>query len=207
MRALSECRLYGIIDLGYVEGRDVARIAEQMIEGGVDLIQLRGKNKSIDELADLAAELHELAAKSSTPLIVNDHAEIARSVSVEGVHVGQDDDSIEIVRQRAGRDILVGKSTHSPAQARAAQTEGADYIGFGPIFATPTKPDYAPIGIENIRRVHAEVNLPIFCIGGIHIDNLQSVIDAGAKRVVMVSALLKAHNIVDYARCATDMLA
>jgi thiamine-phosphate pyrophosphorylase len=207
MRALSECRLYGIIDLGYVEGRNVARIAEQMIEGGVDLIQLRGKNKSIDELADLAAELHELAAKSSTPLIVNDHAEIARSVSVEGVHVGQDDDSIEIVRQRAGRDILVGKSTHSPAQARAAQTEGADYIGFGPIFATPTKPDYAPIGIENIRRVHAEVNLPIFCIGGIHIDNLQSVIDAGAKRVVMVSALLKAHNIVDYARCATDMLA
>jgi thiamine-phosphate pyrophosphorylase len=207
MRALSECRLYGIIDLGYVEGRNVARIAEQMIEGGVDLIQLRGKNKSIDELADLAAELHELAAKSSTPLIVNDHAEIARSVSVEGVHVGQDDDSIEIVRQRAGRDILVGKSTHSPAQARAAQTEGADYIGFGPIFATPTKPDYAPIGVENIRRVHAEVNLPIFCIGGIHIDNLQSVIDAGAKRVVMVSALLKAHNIVDYARCATDMLA
>jgi thiamine-phosphate pyrophosphorylase len=148
-----------------------------------------------------------LAAKSSTPLIVNDHAEIARRVPVEGVHVGQDDDSIEIVRQRASRDILIGKSTHSLAQARAAQGEGADYIGFGPIFATPTKPDYAPIGLEDIRRVHAEVNLPIFCIGGINIDNLQSVIDAGAKRVVMVSALLQAHNVVDYARCATDMLA
>jgi thiamine-phosphate pyrophosphorylase len=102
---------------------------------------------------------------------------------------------------------LIGKSTHSLAQARAAQVEGADYIGFGPIFATPTKPDYTPIGVEDIRRVHAEVNLPIFCIGGINIDNLQSVIDAGAKRVVMVSALLTAHNIVDYARCATDMLA
>jgi thiamine-phosphate pyrophosphorylase len=207
MSALSECRLYGIIDLGYVERRDAGRIVEQMIEGGVDLIQLRGKNKSIGELVELSVELHELAAKSSTPLIVNDYAEIAACVPVEGVHVGQDDDSIEIVRQKAARDILIGKSTHTLEQARAARSEGADYIGFGPIFATPTKPDYAPIGLEDIRRVHDEVNLPIFCIGGINIDNLQSVIDAGAKRVVMVSALLKAHNIVDYARCATDMLA
>jgi len=207
MRLLRDCRLYGIIDLGYVEARDAARIVEQMIEGGVDLIQLRGKSKSIGELRDLAADLHDFITKSSTPLIVNDYPEVARAAPVEGVHVGQDDDSIEIARQKVGREILVGKSTHSLEQARAAQGEGADYIGFGPIFATPTKPDYAPIGVENIRRVHAEVNLPIFCIGGINIDNLQSVIDAGAKRVVMVSALLKAHNIVDYARCATDMLA
>jgi len=207
MRPLHECRLYGIIDLGYVEACDAARIVEEMIEGGVDLIQLRGKSKSLGELTDLAAELHEVTAKSSTALIVNDHAEIGRRVPVEGVHVGQDDDSIETARQKAARAILVGKSTHSLEQARAAQSEGADYIGFGPIFATPTKPDYVPIGLEDIGRVHAEVSMPIFCIGGINIDNLQSVIDAGAKRVVMVSALLKAHNIVDYARCATDMLA
>jgi thiamine-phosphate pyrophosphorylase len=206
MSALSECRLYGIIDLGYAERRDAVSIVEQMLEGGVDLIQLRGKSKSIGELVDLAAELHELTAKSSTPLIVNDHAEIAARVLVEGVHVGQDDDSVESVRRKVAREILVGKSTHSLEQARAAPREGADYIGFGPIFATPTKPDYVPIGLEHIKRVHAEVNLPIFCIGGINIDNLQSVIDAGAKRVVMVSALLKAHSIVDYARCATDML-
>ena len=178
-----------------------------MIEGGVDLIQLRGKEKSISELMELSAELHELTVQSFTPLIVNDYAEIARQVPVEGVHVGQNDAPIEIVRQKAAREILVGKSTHSLEQARSAQREGADYIGFGPIFATPTKPDYPAIGLHNIRRVHAEVNLPIFCIGGINIDNLQNVIDAGAKRVVMVSALLKAHNIVDYARCATDMLA
>jgi thiamine-phosphate pyrophosphorylase len=138
---------------------------------------------------------------------VNDYAEIARQGPVEGVHVGQDDDSIEVVRQKVARAILVGKSTHSLEQARAAQREGADYIGFGPIFATPTKPDYVPIGLGDIARIHAEVNVPIFCIGGINIDNLQSVIDAGAKRVVMVSALLKAHSIVDYARCVTDMLA
>jgi thiamine-phosphate pyrophosphorylase len=204
---LVNARLYGIIDLGYVEAPDSPRIVEQMIEGGVDLIQLRGKAKSLGELIDLATELHQITANCSTPLIVNDHAEIARRVPVAGVHVGQDDDSIEVARRKAGRDILVGKSTHSLGQARAAQREGADYIGFGPIFATPTKPDYAPIGLEDIRRVHAEVNLPIFCIGGINIENLQSVIDAGAKRVVMVSALLKAHSILDYARCATDMLA
>jgi len=204
---LVNARLYGIIDLGYVEQREAARIAEQMIEGGVDLIQLRGKHNSIGELMELSADLHELTVKSCTPLIANDHAEIARRVPVEGVHVGQDDDPIEIVRQKAARDILIGKSTHSLEQARAAECEGADYIGFGPIFATQTKPDYTPVGLENIRRVHAEVKLPIFCIGGINVDNLQSVIDAGAKRVVMVSALLKAHSIVDYARCATDMLA
>jgi thiamine-phosphate pyrophosphorylase len=207
MRALSECRLYGIIDLGFVEESDVDRVAEQMIEGGVDLIQLRGKGKSLDELAGYAARLHDLTAGSSTPLIMNDHAEIANRIKAEGVHVGQDDDSIEVARRKVGHSVLVGKSTHSLEQALAAQHEGADYIGFGPIFATPTKPDYPPIGLTDIRQVHAEVNLPIFCIGGINIDNLQSVIDAGAKRVVMVSALLRAHSVVDYARCATDMLA
>src|SRR5881392_3108368 len=167
MSALSECRLYGIIDLGYAERRDAARIVEQMIEGGVDLIQLRGKNKSIGELIELSAELHELTAKSSTPLIVNDHVEIAMRVPVEGVHVGQDDDPIEIVRQKTAHDILVGKSTHSLEQARAAQREGADYIGLGPIFATPTKPDYPPIGLSQIHAAHRRVSIPVFCIGGI----------------------------------------
>jgi thiamine-phosphate pyrophosphorylase len=204
---LNDARLYGIIDLGYVEESEVTHVAEQMVEGGVDLIQLRGKVKLPDVLAGYAARLHEFTARACTPLIVNDHAEIARRVPVEGIHVGQDDDSIEVARRKVGRAVLIGKSTHSLEQALAAQLQGADYIGFGPIFATPTKPDYAPIGLTDIRRVHAEINLPIFCIGGINVDNLQSVIDAGAKRVVMVSALLKAYSIADYARCATDMLA
>jgi len=204
---LNDARLYGIIDLGYVKESDVTHVAEQMVDGCVDMIQLRGKGKSLDKLTGYAARLHEITARASTPLIVNDHAEIPRRVPVEGIHVGQDDDSIEVARRKAGRFVLIGKSTHSLEQALAAQRERADYIGFGPIFATPTKPDYAPIGLTDIRRVHAEINLPIFCIGGINVDNLQSVIDAGAKRVVMVSALLKAYSIADYARCATDMLA
>jgi len=207
MKALSECRLYGIVDLGYVDDSDTACVVGQMLEGGVDLIQLRGKKRRIEELAIVATALHEVTSRSSTPLIVNDHAEIATRAPMEGVHVGQDDDSIEVARRKARHEIVVGKSTHSFEQALAAEREGADYIGFGPIFATPTKPDYPPIGLVDIRRVHAEVRIPIFCIGGITIDNLQSVIDAGAKRVVMVSALLKARSIVDYARCVTDMLA
>ena len=203
---LSECRLYGILDLGYVRKSDATHAAEAMIKGGVDLIQLRGKDQSIEELVELAAELHELTARSFTPLIVNDHAEVASKVPVEGVHVGQDDDSIEVVRRKAGRPVVVGKSTHSLGQARAAQREGADYIGFGPIFATPTKPDYRPIGLKEINRVHLDVSLPIFCIGGIKIDNLEQVIAAGAHRIAIVSGLLKAPDIVEYARACKKLL-
>ena len=203
---LRDAHLYGIIDLGYVEESNVIRVAEAMIEGGVDMIQLRGKKQSIDELVALAEELHELTSQSSTPLIVNDHAEIARRVPVEGVHVGQDDDSIEVARRKAGRAVVVGKSTHSLDQARTAQREGADYIGFGPIFATPTKPDYDPIGLEDIRQAHLDVNVPIFCIGGIKSDNLKEVIAAGARRVAIVSSLLKAPDIAAYAREAKRLL-
>jgi thiamine-phosphate pyrophosphorylase len=206
MRSLHDCHLYGIIDLGYVEESNAVRVAEAMITGGVDLIQLRGKEQSIDELVDLAEELHELTARSGTPLIVNDYAEVVSKVPVEGVHVGQDDDSIEVARRKAGRAVVVGKSTHSLEQARAAQREGADYIGFGPIFATPTKPNYAPIGLSDIKRVHEEVSLPIFCIGGIKIDNLEEIIAAGGQRVAIVSGLLKAPDIADYARETKRML-
>lgn len=177
-----------------------------MIEGGVDLIQLRGKQQSIDELSEIAGALHQITSRAATPLIVNDHAEIARHVPVEGVHVGQDDESIESVRKSVGRDLLVGKSTHSLAQARAAQSEGANYIGFGPLFQTPTKPDYLPLGLGDIKEVHVDVILPIFCIGGIKMENLEQVIAAGARRVVIVSELLHSKNIVEYVRAARNLL-
>ena len=194
------------MDLSYVNIADAACITEAMIDGGVDLIQLRGKQRSIDELVDLAAQLHKVTSRFSTPLIVNDHAEIAAKVPVEGVHVGQDDDSIDIARKKTGRNLFIGKSTHNFEQAVAAQHEGADYIGFGPIFATPTKPDYQPIGLKQIESVHRNVALPIFCIGGIKIDNLEQVIAAGARRVAIVSGLLEAPDIAEYARAAQRLL-
>jgi thiamine-phosphate pyrophosphorylase len=206
VKTLTDCRLYGIVDLDYVDAAEAVGVAEKLIEGGVDLIQLRGKHKSIDELVDLGAELHEVTRRSSIPLIVNDHAEIAKEVPVEGVHVGQEDDPIAVVRDKVGRQVIVGKSTHSFKQARAARDEGADYIGFGPIFATPTKPDYQPIGLADIKQVYVDLALPIFCIGGIKIDNLPQVMAAGAARVVIVSGLLKAQDIVDYARACKKLL-
>jgi thiamine-phosphate pyrophosphorylase len=203
---LTHGRLYGIIDLSYVDAADAPRVAEAMIEGEVDLIQLRGKQKSIDELVDLARGLHKITSRASVPLIANDHVEIAVRVPVEGVHVGQDDESVAVVREKAGRPLIVGKSTHTLAQARAANMEGADYIGFGPIFATPTKPDYKPIGLGDIEQTHVDLALSVFCIGGIKLDNLEQVIAAGAQRVVIVSGLLQAENIAEYARACKKLL-
>lgn len=182
------------------------RVARAMIEGDVDVIQLRAKGQPLGQLADLAGQVHEITSPFSVPLIVNDYAEIAKRVPVEGVHVGQDDDPVAVVRQKVGRPVMVGKSTHSLEQAIAAQREGADYIGFGPIFATPTKPDYKPVGLKHIKQVHIDVSLPIFCIGGIKIDNLAEIIAAGVRRVAIVSGLLKASDIVKYGRACKRLL-
>jgi thiamine-phosphate pyrophosphorylase len=202
--SLADAFLYAIIDLGYVGAENAPAILEKLIAGGIDMVQLRGKNRSLDELSALAERLLTMSAK--IPLIANDHAEIAQRVQVQGVHVGQDDDSIEKVRVQIKRPIVVGKSTHSIEQAVAAERDGADYIGFGPIFSTPTKPDYSPIGLEQIHEVHKRVSIPIFCIGGIKSENLVQVIAAGAKRVVIVSALLQATDIAGYARACKKLL-
>jgi thiamine-phosphate pyrophosphorylase len=198
--------LYAIIDLGYVSSDDAPRISKELIAGGIDIVQLRGKRQSIDALSSLAKKLLAITGAANIPLIANDHAQIARRVNLQGVHVGQDDDSIESVRRTVGRPIIVGKSTHSVEQAVAAQREGADYIGFGPIFSTPTKPDYPPVGLSQIREVHERVSIPVFCIGGIKLENLGQVIAAGAERVVIVSGLLHADDVAGYASEARCLL-
>ena len=203
---LTKVRLYGILDLGYVDIADAEQVTKAMIEGDVDLIQLRAKRQSLEEIIELAGALHQITSEAGIPLIVNDHAEVAAKVPVEGVHLGQDDDSLAHARRKAGRHVLLGKSTHSFEQAVASQREGADYIGFGPIFVTPTKPDYQPIGLTGIKRVHNEVTIPIFCIGGIKIDNLGQLIAAGTKRVAIVSGLIKAPDIAKYARACKALL-
>jgi thiamine-phosphate pyrophosphorylase len=203
---LSRSRLYGILDLGYVEKLDCAKMAEAMIAGGVDLIQLRAKELVSAQIAELAANLHRLTAERGVPLIINDHPEVARVVSAEGIHLGQGDMPLAEARQVAGANCMVGKSTHSVDQAIRAFYEGADYIGFGPIFATPTKPDYPPVGLEEIQKVHDAVRIPIFCIGGIKLENLPDVLAAGARRVVIVSGLLQARDAAEYARSAKKAL-
>jgi thiamine-phosphate pyrophosphorylase len=177
-----------------------------MIAGGVDLIQLRGKAQTLEQLTEIAAKLHAITSRAEIPLIINDYALVAQNVPLEGVHVGQDDDPVAVVRKKAAGVLLVGKSTHSFEQALAAQREGADYIGFGPIFATPTKPDYQAIGLKEINRAHVAVTLPIFCIGGIKLENLEQILAAGARRVAIVSGLLKAADIIKYARACKKLL-
>jgi thiamine-phosphate pyrophosphorylase len=157
-------------------------------------------------VAALAVEIHALTRPRGVPLILNDYPELLREVPAEGAHVGQDDMSVAEARAAAGRPVLIGKSTHSLPQARAAQQEGADYIGFGPLFATPTKPGRPAIGLQDIAAVHEEVSLPIFCIGGIKNENLPEVIAAGARRVVIVSGWLQAGDIPDAVREARTTL-
>jgi thiamine-phosphate pyrophosphorylase len=203
---LSECRLYGILDLTYVPAAKAATVVEQMIDGGVDLIQLRGKKCLPSDLEQLAGALHDQIGDRGIPLVINDYPDSAKTVGADGVHVGQDDLPVNAARAAAGDDCIVGKSTHSIDQAVRAADEGADYIGFGPLFATPTKPDYHPIGLRNIREVHSLVSIPIFCIGGIKLENLPQVIEAGAQRVVIVSGLLQAADVANYAREAKALL-
>jgi thiamine-phosphate pyrophosphorylase len=203
---LSECRLYGILDLSYVPAANAATVVEQMIDGGVDLIQLRGKNCPPSDLEQLAGALHDQTTDRGIPLVINDHPEVASALGAEGVHVGQDDLAIDAARAAVGHDCIVGKSTHSIDQAVRAADEGADYIGFGPLFPTPTKPDYHPIGLRDIRKIHSLISIPIFCIGGIKLENLPQVIEAGAQRVVIVSGLLQAADVANYAREAKALL-
>jgi thiamine-phosphate pyrophosphorylase len=203
---LSRSRLYGILDLGYVELSETRRVAEALVAGGIDLLQLRAKNLSPAEIEKLAVELHSITAERGVPLVINDHPKIARNVRAEGVHLGQDDLPIADARRIVGPECAVGKSTHSIDQAIRAFYEGADYIGFGPIFATPTKPDYPPIGLDDIAKVHESVRIPIFCIGGIKLDNLAKVMEAGARNVVIVSGLLQAKDAVAYGRSVKELL-
>ena len=206
LKSLGEVKLYAILDLAYVAPYDAEKVARELLRGGADLLQLRGKTQAVAELRELASRLHGLTSAAGVPLIINDHAEIARDLPVEGLHLGQDDLPIAAAREVVQRDCWIGKSTQSLAQASAAVTEGADYIGFGPLFATPTKPTYPPIGTADIRRVHELVQLPVFCIGGIKLGNLADVLRAGATRVVIVSGLLQSSDIAATTREAKTLL-
>lgn len=203
---LRSATLYGIVDLGYVNVADAPRFAREMLRGGVDVIQLRAKKQSPAEIAPLARELKAITRDGVVPFVVNDHTAVAREIGADGVHIGQDDGSVAAARAVVGEQCFVGKSSHSLAQADAAAAEGADYLGFGPLFATPTKPDYVPIGTAEIRRVHELVAQPIFCIGGIKLENLAGVVAAGARRVVIVSGLLQAPDVAKYARACKALL-
>lgn len=206
MANLYHCHLYGILDLGYVSRDQVASVARELVDGGVDILQLRAKGISKDNIAAMACQVQPIAKSAQVPFIINDHADIALAVEADGVHVGQDDDSVAAARAVVGDQAIVGKSTHSLEQARAAATEPVDYIGFGPLFATPTKPEYKPIGMEDIAQVHSDLDMPIFCIGGVKQENLPTIIGQGAHRAVIVSGILQSPDKAAYIGACQSIL-
>ncbi|QIF04553.1 thiamine phosphate synthase [Roseimicrobium sp. ORNL1] len=206
MRPIEDCHLYGIVDLGYVSPENVAGMTHALVEGGVEVLQLRAKKLVAGEVERLAEVMLPITRAAGVPLVINDHPTVAASVRSEGIHVGQDDLSVAEVRALVGPDCFVGKSTHSVAQARAAMEEGADYIGFGPLYATGTKPDYTPIGLQDIGEVHSFATRPVFCIGGVNWERLPEILAAGARRVVVVSAFLCAPDVRVAVRQVKDAL-
>lgn len=207
MKLPETCRLYGILDLGYVPRNDAIKVAQEMLTGGIDILQLRAKQEHREVIRDLALQLAPLCKEAGVPFILNDYPDLVLETGADGVHIGQDDIPVAEARRVAGPHAIVGLSTHSIDQALAAESAGPDYIGFGPLFATPTKPDYTPIGLHDIVEVHRRLSLPIFCIGGVKLENLEEVLAAGAKRVVIVSGILKAQDISKYCRDCLKRLA
>ena len=193
---ISDAFLYGIVDLGYVDKSKAVGMACALLDGGVGLLQLRAKAHQPDALLPLANLLREACDEFSIPFVVNDHVNLARDCRAHGLHLGQDDGSLSAAREVLEDGVIIGRSTHSVEQARSALEEGADYIGFGPLFPTPTKEGRPAIGLGDISEVQSTVGskIPVFCIGGIKPVNLTEVIAAGARRCVVVSHLLQADS-------------
>lgn len=206
--ALQKALLYGICDLGYLVPDRALAVSRQLLLGGAGILQLRAKGHEPQTLLPLALQLRELCEEFQVPFIVNDHLELARQSAAHGLHLGQDDGSLSEARAALGPDLLYGRSTHSLTQARAALAEGADYIGFGPLFPTPTKKGRPGIGLSDIAAMHTHVGskIPAFCIGGIKPSNLAAVRAAGARRVVIVSHLLTAPDPTSETRILADSL-
>ena len=199
MKLIGNCFLYAIVDTGYVPERDVLIVTRQLVAGGIDILQLRAKGYLKSRIASLALAMLPITKPASVPLIINDYPDLLREVDADGCHVGQEDFSVAEARDLAGRNCIVGKSTHSLKQAELAQQEGADYVGFGPLFPTATKPSAAAVGLDQVGLLHQKIKLPIFCIGGVKLGNLSEIMRAGAKRVCIVSDLLCALDVSAHA--------
>ena len=200
-------RLYAIVDAAVLAQREASLEAfgRQLRAAGVELVQYRDKRGSPQDVLQAAALLREIFAGAGCRLIMNDRADLAVLAGFDGVHVGQGDLSPEDAKKVIGPSKLVGVSTHTGAQVRAAELTCADYVAIGPVFATGTKPDAEQvIGLEGVRRARALTRKPLVAIGGITRANARSVIDAGADSVAIISALFAPGETVE--QVARDFL-
>ncbi len=200
MKPLSECRLYAFVDTAYLRGRAPAEIARQLCDGGADLIQLRAKQSSRETIQAMAEQLLAITKQANVALVINDHLAIAQKAGADLCHLGQEDffdHGCTHTSQLAtgGSHVGIGLSTHAPEQAERAVNAAADYVAIGPIFATATKPGVQPVTLEYVKWAARSLKIPWFAIGGITLENLDSVLAAGATRICVVSAILNSPDI------------
>jgi len=197
MRPLLEGGIYAITSQEHSLGRSNLEVARAVLDAGVRVLQYREKDMKAGRMYRECLALRELTREAGATFLVNDHVDIAVLVDADGVHVGQEDLPPEAVRRLIGPDKILGLSTHSPEEARAAQESGlVDYIGVGPIFATKTKKDVcAPVGFEYLNHVIKNIELPFVAIGGIKEHNIAQVCAAGARNVCLVTEIVAAKDI------------
>jgi thiamine-phosphate pyrophosphorylase len=166
---------------------ELARLA---IEGGADTIQLRQKSGLIREMIEIAQDIKKLCAQTGVPFIVNDRIDVAIASEADGVHLGQDDFPIPLARKLMGKNAIIGGSAVTLKDAQKCLDEGADYVGFGPVYPTSSKPDASsPTGIELMKQAIAMIPLPFIAIGGIDEKNAEEVMQAGAYGIAVISAV------------------
>lgn len=188
---LGDARLYVLIEGGESEAAFASHV-ETLCEAGADILQLRDKRLDDRRLVERAKQLASICRRNGVVSIVNDRSDVAVAAGADGVHVGQEELTVRDVRAVVGTEALVGVSTHSIEQARAAVLAGADYLGVGPTFPTPTKQFDEFPGLDFVREVAEEISLPAFAIGGITAENLDQVTEAGLSRVAVSSAITSA---------------
>ncbi len=201
LKPLDACHLYTFVDTGYLRGRDPVDIAARLCEGGADLLQLRAKDWPADRVERLAVELLPVCESNGVNLVINDHPEIAARIGAPLCHVGQEDffdagwSHVSEVRPDFP-SLKFGLSSHSADQARRALAAGAGYVAVGPVYPTPTKPGRPAVTLDYVRWAAANLtDRPWFAIGGINASNLDDVLDAGATRICIVSAILDTPDI------------
>jgi len=182
--------LYVILDKQSLMGRDELGIAGQIIEGGASVIQLRDKQSEKGELLLVAQKLKELCSQAGVLLIINDYLDLAMAVDADGLHVGQEDLPLPVIRRELHIDKIVGCSVTTLSQATKAQDEGADYIAVGSIFPTTTKRRAIVVGVDMLKELRRTVSTPLVAIGGINQNNVGEVVSAGADAVAVISAVL-----------------
>ena len=192
--------LYAVTDRAWVGRQTLLEQIEDALQGGVTMVQLREKELPEDAFTAEAMEVKALCHRYGVPLLIDDNVDVALKSGADGVHVGIEDTPVAEIRARAGRDFIIGATAKTVAQARAAQAAGADYLGVGAVFPSPTKKNAVRITVEQLRDICGSVTIPAVAIGGISLDNIRELRGGGMRGVAVISALFGADDIAGAAR-------